>query len=106
MHELERICDWVGLMDAGSLIAEVPMQDFKSGIKKLRVSSVPAELVNTPFTLLSRERTNGAVEQLLVRGWTPAMGDYFTGKGATLREVIDLDLEDGFVEMLRAARAR
>jgi len=106
VHELERICDWVGLMDHGSLIAEVPMQDFKSGIKKLRVASVPADLANAPFTLLSRERTNGSVEQLLVRGWDPHMSEYLTGVGANLREVIDLDLEEGFVEMLRAARTR
>src|ERR1051325_3893005 len=37
VHELERICDWVGLMDHGELIAEVPMNDFKSGLKRLRV---------------------------------------------------------------------
>lgn len=104
VHELERICDWVGLMDHGQLIAEVPMQDFKSGIKRLRVSSLPPELVNAPFTLLSREKTNGVVEQLLVRGWKPDMSEYLVGAGATVKEVIDLDLEDGFVEMLRAAR--
>ena len=104
VHELERICDWVGVMDEGQLIAELQMQDFKNGLKRLRVSSAPAELVNAPFTVLSRDRTNGVVEQLLVRGWAPGMQDYLAGAGATVREVIDLDLEEGFVEMLRAAR--
>jgi ABC-2 type transport system ATP-binding protein len=104
VHELERICDWVGLMDHGQLIAELPMQDFKSGIKRLRVSSLPAQLVNAPFTLLSREKSNGVGEQLLVRGWTPGMTAYFADAGATVKEVVDLDLEDGFVEILRAAR--
>jgi ABC-2 type transport system ATP-binding protein len=106
VHELERICDWVGIMDAGKLIAEVPMQDFKNGLKRLRVSSAPAEFVNAPFTVLVREKTNGVGEQMLVRGWLPGMQDYLTGTGATVREVIDLDLEEGFVEMLRAARIR
>jgi ABC-2 type transport system ATP-binding protein len=104
VHELERICDWVGLMDHGQLIAELPMHDFKSGIKRLRVSSLPAQLVNAPFTLLSREKSNGMGEQLLVRGWTPGMSAYLSDAGATVKEVIDLDLEDGFVEILRAAR--
>ena len=106
VHELERICDWVGLMDRGQLVAELPMNDFKNGLKKLRVSGAPAELTNSPFTLLSRERTNGVIEQWLVRGWAPGMQTWLTGTGATLREVIDLDLEEGFVEMLRAARTR
>ena len=28
VHELERICDWVGVMDDGRLVAELPMQAF------------------------------------------------------------------------------
>ena len=104
VHELERICDWIGLMDNGRLIAELRMQDFKSGLKRLRVSSAPVEFVNAPFTVLARDRTNVVVEELLVRGWTPGMHEYLAGTGTAVREVIDLDLEEGFVEMLRAAR--
>lgn len=104
VHELERICDWVGLMDNGRLIAELQMQDFKSGLKRLRVSSAPAEFVNAPFTVLARDRSNVMVEEMLVRGWTPGMHSYLAGTGTAVREVIDLDLEEGFVEMLRAAR--
>ena len=29
---------------------------------------------------------------------------YFDGVGATVRDVIDLDLEEGFVELLRSSR--
>lgn len=106
VHELERICDWVGVLDHGQLVAELPMNDFKNGMKKLRVSGAPDDLVNSPFTLLARERTLGSVEQWLVRGWAPPMQSYISGIGANLREVIDLDLEEGFVEMLRASRTR
>jgi ABC-2 type transport system ATP-binding protein len=106
VHELERICDWVGVMDAGRLIAEMPMNDFKSGLKRIRVASAPLELNAPPFTVLSRERNNGSVEQWLVQGWEPGMQEYLTSVGGSLREVIDLDLEEGFVEMLRSARDR
>jgi ABC-2 type transport system ATP-binding protein len=106
VHELERICDWVGLMDGGRLIAELPMQEFKSGLKRLRVVAAPDTLHGVPFTLLSRERNAGSVEQWLVRGWAPSMHEYLTSIGASVREVIDLDLEEGFVEMLRSARER
>ena len=105
VHELERICDWVGLMDHGRLIAELQMQEFKSGMKRIRLSTAPAEFVDAPFTVLARDRTNVVVEEMLVRGWTPGMQDYLGTTGAVVREVIDLDLEEGFVEMLRAARA-
>lgn len=106
VHELERICDWVGLMDAGRLVAEMPMQEFKSGLKRLRVTAAPDRLRTPPFTLLSRDRDNGATEEWLVRGWTSGMHEYVTSVGATIREVVDLDLEEGFVELLRSSRER
>ncbi len=38
VHELERICDWIAVMDRGRLVAELPMQEFKDGIKRLVVT--------------------------------------------------------------------
>ena len=105
VHELERICDWVGVMDHGQLLDELPMEQFRNSIKRIRVSSAPDELHNAPFTMLSREKT-GASESWLVRGWRPSMQVYVGETGTQIREVIDLDLEEGFVEMLRASRNR
>ncbi len=107
IHELERICDWVGVLDRGRLIAEMPMQTFKDGMKRLRVLGAPATLSPTPFVLLSREAGNGVhggAESWIVRGWTEPMRGYFDRQGATLRDVQDLDLEEGFVELLRTFR--
>ena len=42
VHELERICSWVGVLDAGRLVAEMPMEEFKNGIKRVRVARAPA----------------------------------------------------------------
>jgi hypothetical protein len=47
---------------------------------------------------------NGTTEAWVVSGWRPEMTAYFETGGTALREVIDLDLEEGFVELLRAAR--
>jgi len=104
VHELERICDWVGVMDRGRLVAELPMHSFKNGIKRLRVANPPALPGDTPFVLLSREAGTGAVETWIVRGWQAPMSQYFEGVGAGLRDVVDLDLEEGFVELLRTFR--
>lgn len=106
VHELERICDWVGLLDGGQLVAELPMQEFKNGLKRLRVAAGVGELTSPPFTLLSRERGGDSVEEWLVRGWLPEMHGYLTSVGASVREVVDLDLEEGFVELLRSNRQR
>ena len=105
IHELERICDWVAVMDHGNLVSELPMQTFKAGIKRLRVADAPAELSGLPFKVLARER-NGSTESWVVSGWQSEMTEFFAGGTTTLREVIDLDLEEGFVELLRSSRRR
>jgi ABC-2 type transport system ATP-binding protein len=105
VHELERICDWIAVMDRGRLVAELPMQEFKDGIKRLFVTNPPETLIDPPFTVLARKQFNGSGEQWLVRGWTNEMRGYFGANSATLRDVIDLDLEDGFVELLRSFRS-
>jgi ABC-2 type transport system ATP-binding protein len=104
VHEQERICDWVGVMDSGILVAELPMNAFRSGIKRLRVHGAPPVLTAAPFTLLGRTAITSAEEEWGVRGWQPDMGSWLEAQGATLRETIDLDLEESFVELLSAAR--
>jgi ABC-2 type transport system ATP-binding protein len=106
VHELERVCDWVAVMDDGRLITEAPMEKLKQGTKRLVVMGAPAEIVNPPFRVLTRESTNGggAGENWVVSDWEPGMTAYFEAVGASVRDVIDLDLEDGFVELLRSFR--
>ncbi|WKW12659.1 ABC transporter ATP-binding protein [Pseudogemmatithrix spongiicola] len=105
VHEQERICDWVGVMDGGRLVAELPMQEFRSGIKRLRVSGDAVSTAPFPCTLLSKGASGPHVDTWVVRGWQPEMREWFARAGAELREVEDLDLEESFVELLSGARA-
>ncbi|MGH7568460.1 MAG: ABC transporter ATP-binding protein [Gemmatimonadales bacterium] len=110
IHELERFCNWIGVMDDGRLVLEVPMDRFKHGMKRLHVHGAPARVPEPPFVVLGRHPVNGgeggegSAERWAVRDWEPAMAAYFATIGADLRDVIDLDLEEGFVELLRAFR--
>jgi ABC-2 type transport system ATP-binding protein len=107
VHELERFCSWIGIMDHGRLVTELPMEQFKNGIKRLRVINPEQSAPEEPFEIMFRESVNGGApgEMWLVRGWRSDMASFFDRGGATLRDVVDLDLEDGFVELLRAFRA-
>jgi ABC-2 type transport system ATP-binding protein len=104
VHEQERICDWVGVMDHGRLIVELPMQEFRSGIKRLRVAGAPAIGDAAPFALLSRDTMSTQHEEWIVRGWQPGMHEWFQRVGAEVSDIQDLDLEESFVELLRSAR--
>ena len=103
VHELERICDWVGVLDHGRLVADLPMHGFKQGIKRLRIARAPSLIGDTPFVILMREQTT-ADEIWVVRGWQAPMTQWFDGVGAEIKEIVDLDLEEGFVELLRSSR--
>ena len=108
VHELERICDWIGVMDRGRLIAELPMEEFRAGIKRLRVvtgAQAGEAWKSAPFSVLARHEGDARGEQWLVRGWKPEMAAAVEAKGVSVREVVDLDLEEGFVELLRSFRA-
>ncbi len=103
VHELERICDWVGVLDGGKLVVELPMHGFKNGIKRIRVAHAPSLVGDTPFVMLAREMS-GLEQVWVVRGWQAPMVQWFEGVGASVREIVDLDLEEGFVELLRSSR--
>lgn len=107
VHEQERICDWVGVLDAGRMVAELPMSEFRAGIKRLRVRGVAADLPPLPFRVMARRSVLGQDEEWVVRDWRADMRGAVSTllPGATLRDVEDLDLEDSFVELLSAARS-
>ena len=105
VHELERICDWVGVLDHGRLVAELPIETFKRGVKRIRVSEAPPAAAETPFVVLSRLPDELALgETWIVRDWQDPMRGWFEGVGASVRDVADLDLEEVFVELLRSSR--
>jgi ABC-2 type transport system ATP-binding protein len=105
VHELERICDWVGVLDRGRMVAELPIDVLKGGIKRILLSGAPTNGHVPPFEVLSRVHDPLASgESWVVRGWSPPMMTYFDATGATVRDVADLDLEEVFVELLRSGR--
>jgi ABC-2 type transport system ATP-binding protein len=107
VHELERFCDWVGVLENGQMITELPMEIFKNEIKRLRVVNAPTEApLDLPFDILGRHPSHGvgAGETWVVRGWEEDMGGLFSIWGAEVKDVAHLDLEEGFVELLRTAR--
>ncbi len=104
VHELERVCDWVAVMDEGRLVTEVPLEKMKNGTKRLVIADAPAVISDAPFRILARDSSNGSGETWVVSNWEPTMTSFFDRIGASVREIVDLDLEDGFVELLRSFR--
>src|ERR1043166_1467782 len=72
----------IGVMDRCLRVLELPMEEFRSGNKRIRVAgSIGSDPVGTPFTVLSREPEAGDLESWVVRGWRPDMKEWFARDG-------------------------
>jgi ABC-2 type transport system ATP-binding protein len=101
VQELERSADWVAVMKDGALIWETPTPGLRTAIKRLRVGAAPGLPTDgLPFAVLARQ-SYPREEVWVVRGWEPAMRSALVTRGVELREVIDLELEDSYVELMR-----
>ncbi|MBL8984388.1 MAG: ABC transporter ATP-binding protein [Gemmatimonadetes bacterium] len=103
VHEIERVCDWVGLMEGGRLIQEEPLVAFRDSLRRLRVANAPATLGAVPFSMVAR-RTAGRGEEWVVRGHGADSEAWLSRSGIEVIEAAPLDLEETVVELLRATR--
>src|SRR5690606_18765944 len=49
VHELERMCNWVGVLDRGRMVAELPIDVLKGGIRRIHLAEAPAMAGAAPF---------------------------------------------------------
>ena len=98
IREMERLCDWVGILHDGKLLVEMPLDDLKASVKRLRLSGEPADL----FGLVVLERRQMGREWLAtVQNYDPSV----LPPDAPVLEVSDLTLEEIFVALASHAEA-
>jgi len=91
-------------------VLEASTTVLQSGFKArtVKVASITRDATTTPAKAPDAARDSAIVNfnsaVVFIIDATSSMQPYIESVGASLREVIDLDLEDGFVEMLRASR--
>ena len=101
IRELERLCDWVGIMHGGRLLLQMPTDALKESVKMLRlrlpegVQAVPAG----PGVL--DQRPSGREWLATVRNFRPDTAPSALPPGTRVLEVIDLSLEEIFVALLK-----
>jgi len=100
VHEVERVADWVGIIDAGKLIHCSTMDDLKASVKRIILSfEKPPSTFNSIPGVLKTDISGRCVE-LIVRNY----GD--TTEYAVKRllpkdiSIKDMSLEDIFVSMV------
>ncbi|MBR5504853.1 MAG: ABC transporter ATP-binding protein [Clostridia bacterium] len=98
LRELEDICDWVGIIHKGALIAEKPLDDLRGSVCKYQASfeaDVEQEL-NALNGVLSISKT-GSVYSLIVKGDADCVHETLASLSPILLERISLTLEEVFI---------
>ena len=101
LHEMERVADEVAILHRGRLLMRDSLERLKSATKKLRVvypERVP-ERIELPGLLRVVRDTHQAL--VSVEGYHAGIDDELRRSGAESVEVLDLSLEEIFVEAVQ-----
>ena len=100
VHEVERVADWVGIIDKGKLIWCSPMDDLKSSVKRLILTfeETPPAFTTIPDILTTE--TAGRQSAVTVKSFSDASITAAQALKPTDIRVDDLSLEDIFVAMV------
>ena len=102
LHEMERVADEVAIIHEGRLRLRGTLEKVKNDFKKLRAiypNVVPDEF---PIDSIVRAERDTHQALLTVARYEPAMDESLRSAGAETVEVIDLSLEEIFVETVKA----
>jgi ABC-2 type transport system ATP-binding protein len=106
VEEVERVADYVGIMDEGRLLMVSTIDDIKLTYKRVRYATngTRPEVAGVPGVLMVE---NGRHEQILtVHGFGDETLHLLGERGVRNPEVLPISLEDIFVNTVRAERER
>lgn len=100
LGDIERICDWVGIISHGRMKVEDKVEHLKTSVKKVVVKfeeGFPPDLQLSG--VINQEKSNNVLS-ITVENYSDEILDYIKGYKTRSIETIDLTLEDVFVEYL------
>lgn len=98
LAEVERIADWVGMIDKGKLLLEAPMEELRTKFRRIQVAGV-AEMA--PAAAMRVRRSGGSTEYV-VRDGAEEFVDALERGGATVLQSSPMNLSEIFLECLGA----
>jgi len=103
LHEMERVADEVAILHEGRLRARASLERLKHDTRKLRAVYPERVPDSFPVPALVRVERNHHEALLTVSAYEPSIPAALREQGAETVEVIDLSLEEIFVETVKGA---
>jgi ABC-2 type transport system ATP-binding protein len=99
LSDMERIADWVGVIDHGRLLLEARLDDIKSQFRL--VTAAGAGLPQTKTSDIVSVSSSGVFCKYVLRQNSEAFAAELRNRGATVMEVSPLGLREIFIELVR-----
>jgi len=98
LRELEDICDSIGILHRGEMVAQKDIDDFKSDVHKIQVAfrDMPESRLYEGMDVLYREE-RGSVSMLIVRGRKAEVISRFRELQPVILDILPLTLEEIFI---------
>jgi ABC-2 type transport system ATP-binding protein len=103
LHEIERIADWIGIMDAGHLLLEGPLDEIRSRFRRLIVTGTALPEGGTANLVMRRV---GRGTEYILQEDPEAFASDLTRNGATVLDSNPLSLNDIFLELCRTRESK
>ncbi len=97
LSEVEKIADWVGIIDRGRLLLEAQLDDIRSGYARLRVSG--RDLPRQDSAIVTVTETEGVSEYVL-RSGAGEFANELRRQGAVVLDVSPMNLSEIFLELV------
>lgn len=99
LTEVEKIADWVGIIDKGKLLLQASLEDIRDNYR--RISASGNDLPMTGVPQLISARTSESVYEYHVQGDSDRFVANLRSHSATILEVSRLNLEQVFLQLVR-----
>jgi ABC-2 type transport system ATP-binding protein len=96
LSEVEKIADWVGILDHGKLLLEARLDDIRADYRRIRVAGERLP-VSSP-EVLTTQNSEGITEYVL-RSGAADFSAHLRANGATILEVLPMNLSEIFLEL-------
>ncbi len=97
LSEVERVADWVGIIDKGKLLLEARLDDIRSNYRRIRV--VGERLPLSAPDALAVSSAEGVTEYV-VRAGAEVLAAELSSQGAIVLEVLPLNLSEIFLALV------
>jgi ABC-2 type transport system ATP-binding protein len=103
LSEVERIADWVGIIDHGKLLLEAPLDDIRANFRRVRV--VGESLPVAGRAEIFRSKTGEGTTEYIVRANADSFIAELHAQGATVLDVSPMNLPEIFLEVVGKGEA-